>query len=84
MKFILDSKRANMVYVPAGCAHGFAALEDSIFLYKCTAVYKPEAEGGIQWNDPELNIDWDLNRPLVSQKDQLLPLFKEALTLNTF
>ncbi len=78
-KFILDSDLGNMVYVPAGFAHGFAALEDSIFLYKCTHAYKPEAESGIVWNDPQLNIDWEITHPVVSHKDQLLPLFGNIL-----
>jgi len=72
----LDAIRQNMFYVPAGFAHGFVALEDSVFCYKCTNVYNKASEGGIVWNDPDLNIDWQVAAPIVSEKDQQLPLFK--------
>lgn len=72
----LDGIRNNMFYIPEGFAHGFAALEDSIFSYKCTNLYHKASEGGIIWNDPELNIDWQVANPIVSEKDVLLPTFK--------
>lgn len=70
--FELDARRNNMVYVPEGFAHGFVALEDSIFSYKCTNVYHKAAESGIIWNDADLNIDWGIRSPIVSEKDQQL------------
>lgn len=76
-KFILDDERQNMAYIPAGFAHGFLALEDSIFSYKCTEVYNKASESGIIWNDPTLNIDWGIENPNVSAKDLELPAFKE-------
>ncbi len=76
-KFLLDAKLQNMVYVPEGFAHGFVALEDSIFAYKCTNKYDKASESGIIWNDPDLNIDWNLSKPNVSQKDMVLPTFKQ-------
>jgi dTDP-4-dehydrorhamnose 3,5-epimerase len=75
----LDAVRQNLFYVPPGFAHGFVALEDTIFCYKCTNVYDKASEGGIVWNDPELNIDWQVSTPIVSEKDQQLPLFKEGV-----
>ncbi len=72
----LDSERNNMFYLPEGFAHGFVALEDSIFSYKCTNLYHRASEGGIIWNDPELNIDWHVSDPIVSEKDIQLPTFK--------
>ncbi len=80
--FILDGKKSNMVYVPEGFAHGFVTLEDAVFTYQCTNVYHKASESGIIWNDPELNIDWELekygiNEPIVSEKDLALPSFKE-------
>jgi dTDP-4-dehydrorhamnose 3,5-epimerase len=69
-----------MVWVPEGMAHGFAALTDVIFFYKCTEVYTPSQEGGILWNDPELNIDWQVSGPEVSTKDLLLPNFKNLVS----
>jgi dTDP-4-dehydrorhamnose 3,5-epimerase len=75
--FILDSETSNMAYIPEGFAHGFVALEDSIFSYKCTNVYNKSCESGIIWNDPDLNIDWGIENPNVSDKDQQLSRFRE-------
>jgi dTDP-4-dehydrorhamnose 3,5-epimerase len=74
---ILDSKVRNMFMVPEGFAHGFAALEDSVFYYKCTNFYNKSSEGGILWNDPTLKIEWPFENPIVSEKDQQLPTFDE-------
>ncbi len=76
-KFLLDSSIGNMLYVPAGFAHGFVALEETIFVYKCTDYWNKAAESGIIYNDPELNIDWGVENPIVSAKDLLLPTFSE-------
>ena len=73
----LDSKKRNMLLIPKGFAHGFATLEDSVFFYKCDGYYHPESERGIFWNDPELNLDWGISEPIVSEKDMKLPTFKE-------
>ncbi len=70
--FILDAERNNMAYIPEGFAHGFVALEDSVFSYKCTNVYSKASESGIIWNDPDLNIDWGVADPIVSDKDKVL------------
>ncbi len=69
----------NSFYVPPGFAHGFVALEDAIFSYKCTNMYDKASEGGILWNDPDLAIDWQISDTIVSEKDQLLPLFRNQL-----
>lgn len=76
--FLLDARLANMAYIPEGFAHGFVALEDSIFSYKCTNVYNKTAESGIRWDDPDLNIDWGVKNPIVSEKDQELKLLREV------
>ncbi|WP_162428370.1 dTDP-4-dehydrorhamnose 3,5-epimerase [Pontibacter pudoricolor] len=74
---VLDAEMQNVFYIPEGFAHGFVALEDNTtFLYKCTDYYQPSAEGGLLWNDPELGIDWGIENPLVSPKDEVLPLLK--------
>ncbi|GAB3940746.1 dTDP-4-dehydrorhamnose 3,5-epimerase [Spirosoma harenae] len=75
--FLLDAKLSNLVYIPEGFAHGFVALEDSIFSYKCTNVYNKTSESGILWNDPDLNIDWGIKDPIVSVKDQELKLLRD-------
>ena len=72
----MRSDTNNMAYVPEGFAHGFVALEDSVFSYKCTNVYNKGAESGLLWNDPDLGIDWGVENPIVSEKDVILPTFK--------
>lgn len=74
---ILDAEKQNLFYIPEGFAHGFVALEDNTtFLYKCTDFYTPETEGGLLWNDPALGIDWGVSEPLVSPKDEVLPVLR--------
>ena len=71
-KFVLTPEKQNMVFVPKGFAHGFLVLEDhTIFSYKCSNVYNQQAEGGIMWNDINLNINWEINNPIISQKDKM-------------
>lgn len=74
---ILDGKRNNLMYVPAGFAHGFSVLEDSIFAYKCSNYYHKESEGGILWNDSALDIDWQVDEPITSEKDGIWPTLEE-------
>lgn len=76
---ILDSQRHNQLFVPEGFAHGLAALEDSVFFYKCSAIYNKNSETGIQWNDPELSIQWPFENPIVSEKDHALPSLQELI-----
>jgi dTDP-4-dehydrorhamnose 3,5-epimerase len=67
---VLSAETQNQVYVPAGFAHGFLALTETVqFLYKCGALYDPSDEHGILWSDPELGIGWGVERPLVSERD---------------
>lgn len=80
-RFLLTAEQQNMAYIPPGFAHGFVALEASIFSYKCTNYYNKAAESGIIWNDSELNIDWGITQPLVSPKDEELPSFAKFKTL---
>jgi dTDP-4-dehydrorhamnose 3,5-epimerase len=71
---LLSAERQNQIYVPAGFAHGFLALTDTVhFLYKCSDYYHPEDECGVVWSDPELNISWGIESPIVSERDQHLP-----------
>ena len=67
-----------MYWVPPGFAHGFVTLEDdTVFFYKCTNVYNKASEGSIRWDDPDLNIDWGIKNPILSEKDKVAPLFKD-------
>ncbi|HBH71685.1 MAG: dTDP-4-deoxyrhamnose 3,5 epimerase [Parcubacteria group bacterium GW2011_GWC1_42_11] len=75
----LSDKNNNMLFIPAGFAHGFVTLSDEVrFLYKCTEEYSKEYERGIRYDDPEININWGISNPLVSEKDLNLPLAKDA------
>ncbi len=77
-KLKLCSQKCNMMWIPAGFAHGFIALEDNtVFQYKCDAFYHPESESCLIWNDPSLAIDWEHKKPIVSDKDQEGLLFKD-------
>ncbi|MFC5271162.1 dTDP-4-dehydrorhamnose 3,5-epimerase [Adhaeribacter terreus] len=74
LKVVLDAEQSNQLFIPAGFAHGFLTLEDNTtFFYKCSDYYNKESEGGLLWNDPALNIDWNVTDPIVSEKDQVLP-----------
>ena len=73
----LDSDSHNMVYIPAGFAHGYSVLKNhTIVQYKCTEYYNPKTEHGIKWNDKELNIMWNISNPIISEKDNNLPYLK--------
>ena len=75
---VLSGENKMMYWIPEGMAHGFLTLEDdTIFFYKCTNVYHKESEGSICWNDPTLNIDWGIENPILSEKDQNLPRLNE-------
>lgn len=66
------------LWIPPGYAHGFCVLSEvADFQYKCTDFYYPEDEAGIIWNDPDVNIAWPLDNPLLSEKDQKLPRLRE-------
>jgi dTDP-4-dehydrorhamnose 3,5-epimerase len=69
-----------MLYIPEGFAHGFLVLSDTAeFVYKCTDVYDPTSEGGIPWNDPDINVEWpklDCEYK-TSEKDEKHPGFTE-------
>jgi dTDP-4-dehydrorhamnose 3,5-epimerase len=74
---VLTEENKLQFWIPEGFAHGFVALEDNtIFNYKCTNVYNKESEGSILWNDPDINISWNIDNPILSEKDKISPLFK--------
>ena len=70
---IIDDSDFSQLYLPPGIAHGFCVLSDCAdFQYKCTDYYAAGDEGGVLWNDSDLNIDWPLKDPIVSKQDQSL------------
>lgn len=71
----LSDTQQNMMYIPPGFAHGFSALTDCIFHYKCTNTYNKQAETGINPFDSTLKIDWEVVNPIVSEKDEALQSF---------
>jgi len=79
--FLLTDENKHQAFIPRGFAHGFLVLsETAIFSYKCDNYYNKESEGGIIFNDPNLNINWGkYDFPfLVSEKDSNLPTFYKA------
>ncbi|MAZ55102.1 MAG: dTDP-4-dehydrorhamnose 3,5-epimerase [Flavobacteriales bacterium] len=74
---VLSGENKTQFWIPPGFAHGFITLENNtIFCYKCTAIYSKKSEGSILWNDPHLNINWKINEPIVSNKDKKAKLFE--------
>ena len=70
ISYELNDENHFQLYIPEGFAHGFATLSDEVdFIYKCTDYYNPACEKGILWNDPQLNIQWQVNSPILSPKD---------------
>lgn len=83
VSIVLDATSHKQLYIPRGFAHGFLVLEDdTIFTYKCDNLYNQSFERGIVYNDETLNINWNFHkvRPVLSEKDQNLPTFKEYLS----
>ena len=80
---VLSSENKEQLFVPKGFAHGFIVLSESAILsYKVDNYYNPESESGIIWNDPDLNIDWKINKKeiIVSEKDKSLPTFNNIIS----
>jgi dTDP-4-dehydrorhamnose 3,5-epimerase len=74
----LTESNKIMYWVPPGMAHGFVTLEDeTVFFYKCTNLYNKASEGSIRWNDSDLNVNWGLSNPIISEKDKIAPFFNE-------
>lgn len=68
----------QMVFIPAGFAHGFAVLSEvAEVAYKTSCTHHPEAEGGVAWDDPALAIPWPVPEPMLSARDRLWPCLKE-------
>jgi dTDP-4-dehydrorhamnose 3,5-epimerase len=77
----LSAENKKQLFLPAGFAHGFSVLsETAVVLYKCNEFYNKESEGGICFDDANLNIDWQIpaDKAIVSEKDLQLPAFKDC------
>ena len=86
----LTEDNKKMLFIPPYFAHGFLVLSDEAeFTYKCDDVYNHEAEGGLAWNDPDVNIEWPMegikeDELLTSEKDAKWPSLKELKQTNLF
>ena len=77
----LSSENKKMFYIPEGFAHGFLTLEDdTIFSYKCSGFYNPSSEDALLWNDKYLNINWNVENPILSEKDKIAKDFNDFIT----
>ena len=77
----LTEESHKQLWVPPGYAHGFCVLSETAdFQYKCTDYYDPSDEGGVIWNDPDLTIEWPIQQPALSEKDQKLPTLAQIRT----
>jgi dTDP-4-dehydrorhamnose 3,5-epimerase len=78
----LSAENKKQLFVPRGFAHGFVVLSETAeFFYKCDNYYNPQAEGGLLFSDPDLNIDWKVphDQLILSDKDKKNPTLKEYL-----
>ena len=73
----LSDSNGHLLWIPAGFAHGFCVLGDEPvdMYYKCTGLYNSTGEGGIRYNDPQLNIPWPIDHPTISERDKGLMSF---------
>ncbi len=83
----LSAENKKQLFIPKGFAHGFSVLsERAEVMYKCDGFYNKESEGGFRFDDPGLNIDWQIpqDKAIISDKDQLLPFLESVKTNFTY
>lgn len=81
----LTEENRHQLWVPPGFAHGFCVLSDSAdFAYKCTALYAPQHEGAIRWDDPDVGVRWPIEQPVLSEKDAAAPFLRDAKNLPVY
>lgn len=81
----LSDVSKRMLYVPKGFAHGFSVLSDeAIVSYKCSDYYNQAGERGVRWDDPQIRVNWDIERPILSDKDRKLPLLSSITEKDLF
>lgn len=75
----LSAENKRQLLIPRGFLHGFVTLTDDVeFLYKADNYYNAEADRGIRWNDPDIAVDWNIENPITSDKDNNAPLLKDS------
>lgn len=81
----LSGQNKHQMFIPKGFAHGFSVLSDyALVYYKCSDYYYPKGERGLLWNDPDLGIDWKVEDPILSEKDQHQPRLSEIPNKDLF
>ena len=81
----LSHENQRQFWLPPGFAHGFSVLsETAVFMYKCTSYYNKDSERSIRFDDPDLNIDWQVADPIVSNKDAAAMAFRSIARDYTF
>lgn len=85
LAFDLTGENRQELLIPAGCAHGYLVLEDSIVSYKCSEKFYGEYDDGIMWNDPDIGVEWPLDliggeeKLILSDKDKKLQTFAQLM-----
>ena len=75
----ISAENHQQIYVPQGFAHGFAVTSETAHvIYKCTDLYTPGDDYGILWSDPDIDIDWPIDEPTLSDKDRANPKLGDA------
>ncbi len=75
---ILNGEEHHQLFIPIGFAHGFCVLSDEAHvIYKVSSLYDPKTEVGFRWNDPSIGIEWPIDPPITSERDQHSPTFGE-------
>ena len=65
------------LFIPPGVAHGYEVRNDSLVHYQLSAALDPKLQGAVQWNDPDINIPWSIEYPILSDRDRGAPSFAE-------
>ncbi len=79
---VLDDQTHHQLFIPVGFAHGFCVLsEEAHVMYKVSTPYEAKTEKGFRWDDPTIQIQWPVEQPLVSERDQQAPFFNQIETL---
>lgn len=75
----LTGENKKMFYIPEGCLHGFVTLTDDVeAMYKVNKFYSPENDRSVRYDDPEFGVEWNIDNPILSEKDKRAPLFKNS------
>lgn len=81
----LSAENHKQMYIPVGFAHGFSVLSDeAVVYYKCSKYYDKNSERGVRWDDPDIRINWGVERPILSEKDKIQPLLSSIKDKDLF